>query len=106
VAGSNDLKAVAAIEKLIGQAIPWMSEPMRERQAPQPTAAAPRHQDRAPRRGDHPRGNRKPQRPGAAIARIEEARPRRTPPPASAHSDDGDASHLPAFLLRPVPIKA
>src|SRR5580693_2618011 len=39
VAGSNDAKAVAAIEKLIGQPIPWMD---------QPTVAAPSPSQQAP----------------------------------------------------------
>jgi hypothetical protein len=29
-----------------------------------------------------------------------------SPQPAKARSEDGDASHLPAFLLRPVTLKA
>jgi hypothetical protein len=39
---------------------------------------------------------------------IEETRLRRQPPQpvARARADDGDAAHLPAFLLRPVPLKA
>jgi hypothetical protein len=44
------------------------------------------------------------------VTRIEEARTRRMPqPPARGRNDDGDAAHLPAFLLRPVrpvPVKA
>jgi hypothetical protein len=40
------------------------------------------------------------------VARIEDARSRRAPPPAPKRSEDSDASHLPAFLLRPVPVKA
>ena len=40
------------------------------------------------------------------FARIEEARSRRAPQPVHKPMDDGDASHLPAFLLRPVTVKA
>jgi len=105
VAGSNDAKAVAAIEKLIGRQIPWMADT--------PAGTAPAHAG-SPRQPapQHRRGRRdgrhQANRP-AAHPRIEEARPRRLPhvaQPAPARADDGDASHLPAFLLRPVPLKA
>jgi hypothetical protein len=42
------------------------------------------------------------------VARLDDARPRRAPKPVpqvAADADDG-AGHLPAFLLRPVRIKA
>ena len=97
VAGANDAKAVAAIEKLIGQAIPFMDK--------QPAASATPRQSpsRPPRHADD---RRHPHRP-AAVARIDEARSRRAPAPAvSPRQDDSDASHLPAFLLRPVTVKA
>ena len=105
VAGSNDAKAVAAIEKLIGRQIPWMAD------TPAGTAPAHAGSPRQPAR-QHRRGRRdgrhQANRP-AAHPRIEEARPRRLPhaaQPTPARADDGDASHLPAFLLRPVPLKA
>jgi superfamily II DNA/RNA helicase len=100
VAGANDAKAVAAIEKLIGQSIGWMEQPVVAALPAQPPAARP---PRDPRR-DGQRQQRQP----APVRRIEEARMRRqAPQPAPrARSDDGDASHLPAFLLRPVPLKA
>jgi superfamily II DNA/RNA helicase len=106
VAGGDDQKAVAAIEKLIGARIAWMgeapgkaAEPKLEAASPRPSSGAPQHRrdrDRSNRRG-------KPSRPHAAssIARI----PQRPPQPAKtnrAAADEGDASHLPAFLLRPV----
>jgi superfamily II DNA/RNA helicase len=106
VAGSNDAKAVAAIEKLIGQPIPWMGEPPAAAPtAPEQAIASPRQgaQRSGRSRGD---GHRRPQqhRPAASasIARI----PQRPPQPAKPRADEGDASHLPAFLLRPVPLKA
>jgi superfamily II DNA/RNA helicase len=105
VAGSNDAKAVAAIEKLIGQTIAWMNEPAGVTPAAQRRETAPQQPERQPRRG-RPDGHRKPSRPAASVTRIEDARPRHAPQPAPAHTDDGDASHLPAFLLRPVPLKA
>ena len=102
VAGSNDAKAVGAIEKLIGQTIGWMEQP------PVVTALPAAPQATRPQRGRRPDGHR-PQRPAAPVRRIEETRLRRQPPPqpvARARADDGDAAHLPAFLLRPVPLKA
>src|ERR1700688_4301456 len=120
VAGSNDAKAVAAIEKLIGQPIPWMSEPSGAISAPQHEPRhEPRHEARheprpaarPPQRGRHEhqrrpqQPERRPQQP-APVARIEEARSRRAPQPVHKPMDDGDASHLPAFLLRPVTVKA
>jgi len=99
VAGSNDVKAVAAIEKLIGQTIPYMDK------TPASSAAS-QHSPSPAQRGRHD-GHRKPRPPAAApVARIDEARSRRTPPPARPRQEDSDASHLPAFLLRPVTVKA
>src|SRR6202030_2103696 len=125
VAGSNDAKAVAAIEKLIGQPIPFMdkiagtpaepqheprSEPRHEQRHEQ--RHEPRQTARPPQRGRHEhqrrpqQSERQPQQQPAPVARIEDARPRRAPQPVRKPMDDGDASHLPAFLLRPVPLKA
>jgi superfamily II DNA/RNA helicase len=118
VAGSNDTKAVAAIEKLIGRAIPFMDAPAGAAPEARPSSAPPaeertqeRTQERSrPPRGAHRRRNdsRRPhQQPAASVTRIDEARSRRSPPrPAQSHTEEGDASHLPAFLLRPVPVKA
>jgi superfamily II DNA/RNA helicase len=96
VAGANDAKAVAAIEKLIGQPIPSMDK--------EPAATATPERPPAPRAPHHGDDRRHRHRP-ASVARIDEARPRRAPPPRPRH-DDGDDSHLPAFLLRPVTVKA
>jgi len=100
VAGSSDAKAVAAIEKLIGQSIPFMEQPPAEAAAaassPAHGAARQAHRRRADRHRPH-RGDR----PGSADAR------RAPQPPAAARApaEDADAAHLPAFLLRPVPLK-
>ena len=106
------------IEKLIGQGDSWMSgelptAPRRGRApsfrtaAPQPPAAPwrpARKQARQQQPSQH--NNRHPQRrPAAPVTRIEDTRPRRAPMAARGQSDEGDASHLPAFLLRPVPLK-
>ena len=104
VAGSNDAKAVAAIEKLIGQAIPWMGGEALPPALPQ-QAALPHHQGAPqPRRGRADGHRHQPHRPTAPASFP--ARLPLHPPAAQPRSDDGDASHLPAFLLRPVPLKA
>ncbi len=108
VAGPNDAKAVAAIEKLIGQPIPWMetASATATPAAPQPAARQP-HRSRPDQQRHHPLR-------GGAVARVDEARhearhearPRRAPQPAQPRADDSDTSHLPAFLLRPITLKA
>ena len=132
VVAPSDTKSVAAIEKLIGQSIPWMAGESRS-PAPERTAATEPHEGE-PHRGTHrhgePRGEQEnaqqrngehrggrrhgrsapPRRDGvpAPVARLDDARPRRAPKPVpqvAADADDG-AGHLPAFLLRPVRIKA
>jgi superfamily II DNA/RNA helicase len=104
VAGSNDAKAVAAIEKLTGSVIPWMAQDATPVAAPQDgPPAAPQQNAPRPRRRERD-GNRAPHRPAASpsIARI----PQRSPQGSRPRADDADTSHLPAFLLRPVPVKA
>ena len=108
VSGSNDVKAVAAIEKLTGQTIPYMNgAPSEQTEAAarprQPRREQRREQKREPNR-QRGEPNRAPHRP-APVARIDEARSRRAAQQPS-RNDDGDASHLPAFLLRPVTLKA
>jgi superfamily II DNA/RNA helicase len=107
VAGSNDVKAVAAIEKLTGQTIPYMDQPAGAAvaSAPQQQPERPQsHQPRQPQRGRSDHRRRGQQQQPSKVARIEDARPHRAAAPK--RTDDGDASHLPAFLLRPVPAKA
>ncbi len=165
VAGSNDAKAVAAIEKLIGQPIPFMDkvpgEPAPSREEPQhasrpsrnsaahnshgrsrdrsrdnshghrhqshrPAAArsdearprsdeaTPRSDEASPRsdnaspRSDNsrPRSDHASPRSDHARPRSDDVRPRRAPQVARPHADESNSSHLPAFLLRPVPVKA
>jgi superfamily II DNA/RNA helicase len=106
-----DSKSIGAIEKLIGQPIPWMDGAP----APEPASAPeePRSETRRPgsRRGKRPAPQRAEP---AAVANIEEARQAKAPsrpsatprrPKPSSITDDAE-SHLPAFLLRPVRIKA
>ena len=140
-----DGKAVAAIEKLIGQthrlgrarcrARPRTAGAARPRRTAATTAAsraatiaaASRHRQRG-HRGDRreqrqPAARRHEPQPGtppepaatsqraAAAARrrspgIDEARHRQAPRPAARAGRSGHRSHLPAFLLRPVRVKA
>jgi superfamily II DNA/RNA helicase len=105
VAGTSDAKAVAAIERLIGQTIPWMGDVPGAASAPAP---APAHAASPSRSGEHARsrsqGRKQTRRPASSPSRNDRSRP--APRPAPARVDDGDTSHLPAFLLRPVPVKA
>jgi superfamily II DNA/RNA helicase len=108
-----DSKSVAAIEKLIGQTIPWAGEPTapaatreepavqhppRREHRPQPPRGQSRNQDRNQNRSQ----GRNPGRPAATVAPLEPKRPR--PERPRAQPEDADQSHLPAFLLRPVRI--
>src|SRR6185437_4479483 len=100
-----DGKSIDAIEKLTGQTIPWMAksaaaaEPAPEAEAT--PARAERHEhrgDRGERRHQRPRGEpREPHRPSNEPRRPQQ-RPREV--------EEADTSHLPAFLLRPVTLKA
>jgi superfamily II DNA/RNA helicase len=123
VAGANDAKAVAAIEKLIGSSIPFMDD-----YASAPQASAPQRQG-APQgtpqpRRQRPDGHRQAHRSNLVSARPRSSgdaagdarlggnerksapRPLAKGPPPKQRADDADTSHLPAFLLRPVPLKA
>jgi superfamily II DNA/RNA helicase len=92
VAGANDTKAVAAIEKLIGQPIPMMEKLPGAPLLPQHRVAERPH-------GHHHAGRKGPP------VRGEDSRARRAPPPSPrSRHDDSDAAHLPAFLLRPVKV--
>ncbi len=106
IASSADGKSVAAIEKLIGRKIEW-------KDAPAPV------EDSAPRKTEHKGRRRERDNKRAAPAeRTEDGReradsrppqerePRRPQRQPVEPSGDAVASHLPAFLLRPVPVKA
>jgi superfamily II DNA/RNA helicase len=132
-----DGKAVSAIEKLIGQTIPWMGEPApaetRDSRPQENRHQESRHQARRPEgersaRGGRNRGhNRRPQvqhdqaperaaqpeqRPQTAQPQPQAHRPAAKPQapqpqqPPREQNDGTDGSHLPAFLLRPVSLKA
>jgi superfamily II DNA/RNA helicase len=118
IVAPSDQKAVTLIEKLIGQSIAWMdrpaSEPAREPREPrEDTAAPPRH--RGPRHSGRPSApvtlggpNRRPSAPAPVsdekVASLGNARSRRN---QRQHADDApDLGHFPAFLLRPIRVKA
>ncbi len=123
-----DGKAVTAIEKLIGQTIPWAGAPA----ATEPHDSRPPQTERA--RGERNHGERGPQRgrgerhrgrqpqtrqEGRQEAQPHQAQPQpqqdranmprppqQQPRPQRDLEADSDGSHLPAFLLRPVTLKA
>jgi superfamily II DNA/RNA helicase len=105
VVAPADHKAVAAIEKLIGQSIPWMDEPARGAE-PFPPTAERQSRPRSPRSpSPKPRRDHAPAPAPAPVTRLDDARPRREHKPVPR--DEGNfESHLPAFLLRPVRVKA
>jgi superfamily II DNA/RNA helicase len=113
-----DGRSVAAIEKLIGQTIPWMGK---EPHASTQERTEREHTERAhPETSDHRKGEQRKggrrghrrehpaRRDGASapVTRLDEVRPQRAPKPTAraGHADDG--GHLPAFLLRPFRVKA
>ncbi|HZP78972.1 MAG TPA: DEAD/DEAH box helicase [Pseudolabrys sp.] len=109
-----DQKSLAAIEKLTGQKLAWAGEPPPDSEAGADEGERSHRggrgrrgggrQRHTPRRQDQGNEGRAP----APIARLEEARSRRQHEPRRDHAADeaADSSHLPAFLLRPVPVKA
>jgi superfamily II DNA/RNA helicase len=126
-----DGRSVAAIEKLIGQTIPWMGkEPHASAQERTETGHTERERaetgehrngnsrkDASPKGARHKRDHRngghrehKHERPArrenapAPVTRLDQVRPHRAGKPA--HADEGAGGHLPAFLLRPFRVKA
>jgi superfamily II DNA/RNA helicase len=111
-----DGKAVAAIEKLTGQSIPSMgalsapaeegeSRPARQEQGERPARQEPHERPERHQRSERHRGDRKPQQHRPKDRAPEPARAHPPRPPREA-AEETDGSHLPAFLLRPVPLKA
>jgi superfamily II DNA/RNA helicase len=106
IVSPGDHKAVAAIEKLIGQKIapmtepgrnaghePQRAEPIRSFEKPRPPAVEPRAAPAPRQRRRHAPAN---------VTRLDEARPAARP----QHRAESDGAHLPAFLLRPFRVKA
>jgi superfamily II DNA/RNA helicase len=113
-----DSKSVAAIEKLIGRKIEWKDPPAQSLsdagEAPRPERQGRGRQARGSRRDERPARPEKPQ-PQRASVPSQPQRDSTPPPPRERHeprrpvadpAGDPVASHLPAFLLRPVPVKA
>src|SRR5215472_1678761 len=92
-----DGKSVSAIERLIGQTIPWMGEP----------APAQSRESRTAQKGSRPdrAGPRQRHRDRPPVHREKKEAPA-AHTPVSARLDEGESGHLPAFLLRPVSVKA
>jgi superfamily II DNA/RNA helicase len=100
-----DQKAVTAIEKLIGQSIGWNAEPPPTEETSEPvrfgSSRAARH--------SKPHGRRTTDKPGKPAADnvtpLEAARRRPPTAPKRERAEDAE-THLPAFLLRPIRVKA
>jgi superfamily II DNA/RNA helicase len=110
-----DGKSIDAIEKLTGQTIPWMDKP---------AAEAPRQDDVAPAREAKPHGRHPRERSGGRGERPDRSRRSsggvKRPQPVEQRAqaaepsakrplrefEEADTSHLPAFLLRPIPARA
>src|ERR1700742_657050 len=102
-----DGKSVTAIEKLMGQTIPWMSAPAGAEAAESRPAYADHRPERSERAPEHRRDPQPQQRrPNKDAARVAPPRSRPQAQPPHDHNDEPDGSHLPAFLLRPVFLKA
>jgi superfamily II DNA/RNA helicase len=127
IVAPSDTKSLAAIEKLIGQSIAWAGDmplpqdddeerreprrrggrPQRGRQRKEPRRESTERQESQSRESRSRESHPKESRPKAApVAHLSEARRSKPATPASQREADGDASHLPAFLLRPVRLKA
>jgi superfamily II DNA/RNA helicase len=114
-----DHKAVTAIEKLIGQAIPRAEGDIAQAEEATVAAGNGHEQSREPRSRDGSRSGRKSRRerdgrrsnadrnrapqPQAASSRVPSIGRAEAPhEPRDATSEPADHSHLPAFLLRPI----
>jgi superfamily II DNA/RNA helicase len=111
-----DSKAVGAIERLIGETIPWMTG------EPGPVAAqeaSPAQESERPAHSERPRDRHRGRQSAARRPKSETAhKPSHQAPPHQAPTqkapthqspppvEDAEGGHLPAFLLRPVSVKA
>ena len=122
-----DAKSIGAIEKLIGQTIPWMDGVAAEPETASAASGATGEQRPSPRREQRGRSNRSRNAPSKGREQAPRLAPhaeavapipmhatgspkevaRRPEPSRQRDVEPGsDASHLPAFLLRPISIKA
>jgi superfamily II DNA/RNA helicase len=103
IASSADSKSVAAIEKLIGRKIEWKDAPAKAEASEAPRA----ERQEKPREAREPRRENRPARQERPQLAKQPQRQRQEPrPPMPDQGGDAVTSHLPAFLLRPVPVKA
>jgi superfamily II DNA/RNA helicase len=102
LAAPADTKSIAAIEKLIGQSIAWMASPAVTVVEENPAVERPRHR---PARGHDRRPAPQAKRP-ASSPPSQTAKPKAAARAEAPRTRDSEGFHLPAFLLRPVPVKA
>ncbi|TMJ43374.1 MAG: DEAD/DEAH box helicase [Alphaproteobacteria bacterium] len=101
-----DGKSVGAIEKLIGQKIPWMGEPPQASENVETSEHRKERPGRGQRRAHQHEHSARRERTPAPVTRLDEVRPRRAVKAASRTTPGDDNGHLPAFLLRPGRVKA
>jgi superfamily II DNA/RNA helicase len=110
IVAPSDRKAISTIEQLIGQSIPWSGEPaaMEDRKTRHGSggraqAGRPQRTRSAPGSGHELR--RQFQAPQPQLRASKGFTDTPAPRPPHDHDDEPALSHLPAFLLRPVPVK-
>ena len=101
-----DGKSVGAIEKLIGQKIPWMGEPPQASENVETSEHRKERPGRGQRRAHQHEHSARRERTPAPVTRLDEVRPRRAAKAAPRTTPGDDNGHLPAFLLRPGRVKA
>ena len=101
-----DGKSVGAIEKLIGQKIPWMGEPPQASENVETSEHRRERPGRGQRRAHQDERSARRERTPAPVTRLDEMRPRRAAKAAPRTTPGDDNGHLPAFLLRPWRVKA
>jgi superfamily II DNA/RNA helicase len=106
-----DGKSVDAIEKLTGQTIPWMEKSaapaaLEEAQPREAKSNGRAHRERGGRPERSERSRRAADKRSAPAAARPAASPAARPARPPRDFEDADTSHLPAFLLRPVTLKA
>jgi len=101
-----DGKSVGAIEKLIGQKIPWMGEPPQASENVETSEHRRERPGRGQRRAHQDERSATRERTPAPVTRLDEVRPRRAAKAAPRTTPGDDNGHLPAFLLRPWRVKA
>ena len=101
-----DGKSVGAIEKLIGQKIPWMGEPPQASENVETSEHRKERPGRGQRRAHQHEHSARRERTPAPVTRLDEVRPRRAAKAAPRTTPGDDNGHLPAFLLRPWRVKA